>query len=31
MSIVDMLCVLGYTATIFSPGYMMGKDTHKQK
>ena len=31
MSIVDMLCVLGYTATIFSLGYMIGKDTHKQK
>ena len=31
MSIVDLLCVLGYTATIFSLGYMLGKDARKQK
>ena len=31
MSIWDLSCVLGYTATIFSLGYMLGKDAHKQK
>ena len=31
MTILDLLGVLGYTATIFSLGYMLGKDTHKQK
>ena len=31
MSILDLICVLGYTATIFGLGYMMGKDAHKQK
>ncbi len=31
MSITDLLSVLGYTAAIFSLGYMMGKDSHKQK
>ena len=31
MSILDLICVLGYTATIFGLGYMLGKDAHKQK
>jgi len=31
MSILDLLGVLGYTATIFGLGYMMGKDARKQK
>ena len=31
MSILDLICVLGYTATIFSLDYMLGKDAHKQK
>ena len=31
MTIVDLLCVLSYTATIFGLGYTMGKDVHKQK
>ena len=31
MSILDLICVLGYTATIFSLGYILGKDAHKQK
>ena len=31
MTILDLLGVLGYTATIFSLGYMLGKDAHKQK
>ena len=31
MSILDLLGVLGYTATIFSLDYMLGKDAHKQK
>ena len=31
MSIVDLICVLGYTAAIFSLGCMMGKDARKQK
>ena len=31
MSILALLSVLGYTATIFSVGYMMGKDSQKQK
>lgn len=31
MTILDLLGVLGYTATIFSLGYMLGKDSHKQK
>ena len=31
MSIMDVLGVLGYTAAIFSLGYMIGKDVNKQK
>lgn len=31
MSILDLLGVLGYTATIFGLGYMIGKDARKQK
>ena len=31
MSILDLLGVFGYTATIFGLGYMMGKDARKQK
>ena len=31
MSIWDLLGVLGYTATIFGLGNMMGKDARKQK
>ncbi len=31
MTILDLLAVLGYTAAIFSLGYMMGKDARKQK
>lgn len=31
MSIMELLAVLGYTATIFSLGYMIGYNTNKQK
>ena len=31
MSILALLSVLGYTATILSLGYMLGKDSQKQK
>ncbi len=31
MSVTDLLCVLGYTITVFSFGYMIGKDANKRK
>lgn len=31
MTILDLMVVLGYTATIFSIGYMLGYNASKQK
>ena len=31
MSVLELLAVLGYTATIFALGYMLGSDANKQK
>lgn len=31
MTILDLLAVLGYTATIFALGYMLGYNANKQK
>ena len=31
MSVLELIAVLGYTATIFSIGYMLGCNTNKQK
>ena len=31
MTLESMLALVGYTAAIFSLGYMIGKDLHKQK
>ena len=31
MSVLELMTVLGYTATIFSIGYMLGCNANKQK
>ena len=31
MTILELLAVLGYTATIFAVGYTLGCDANKQK